>query len=120
MTKRLIKTGPHWALAEQLLGEWLGDRDEVGLGDAMSGLDRAATDVARSSASVRAPGALEAAEFIFGCVGGKAGADAVSRLLRARGFRKAGMMGSGPGTTSLHNGRHPSDPRHPSCRQGAR
>jgi len=94
MTKRLIKGAAAWALADKLLGEVLGDRAEIGLAKAMGNLDRAARDVARSSASVRASGAVHDADFIVACLDGKAGADAVSRLLRQRGFRKAGMTGS--------------------------
>lgn len=89
MIKRIVRNGPAWPLAHDLLGDWLGERKEVGLGEARSGLAKAAevVDAARA-------GGFPTARFILDCVNGAAGADALSRLLRARGFRKAGMTGS--------------------------
>lgn len=91
MTKRLIKGGVAWALADRLLGEWLGDRAEVGLCEAMGGLNRAAVLRCVKPAS---NAEFDDLDFIAECMNGGAGGDAMSRLLRARSFRKAGMKGS--------------------------
>lgn len=90
MTKRLIKNSPYWQRAERLLADLLGDRTEIGLNEAWAALD----GLVKKIVSGVGGDVAKEESFIEQVLAGPAAADAVSRLLRARGFRKAGTMGS--------------------------
>lgn len=90
MTKRLIKNSPYWTRADELLGQVLGVRTEIGLSQAWGALDLLATSLVISNGEDVA----HREAFLVKVLAGAAAADAVSRLLRARGFRKVGTIGS--------------------------
>ncbi|MEA3053515.1 MAG: hypothetical protein QOG72_2418 [Sphingomonadales bacterium] len=95
MTRRIVKNGRYWALADQMLGEWLGERDETGLIQAVAAVDKAASElVGHSGVDDGDDELFEKAEFVRQCMSGRAAGDSISRLLRARGFHKAGVTGS--------------------------
>lgn len=78
--RRAIKGSIAFDVADQLLGEWLGDHIEATLGQATRELSRIAVQDRRG--------------YDAG-IDGVISVGLVSRLLRKRGFRKVGMIGSG-------------------------
>jgi hypothetical protein len=92
MSFRLIKNSAHWPLAHRAMGETIGARVEIGLCQAWAELEQNVPAVAFNV--IGTPAALASADFVCQVLKGNCAREAVSRLLRAHGFRKAGFTGS--------------------------